>query len=58
MTPAQRVQKILDEAVGSDLSSKEKFEFLPSMKERTSLTAGQEKWLHDIEKRVFGGDEE
>lgn len=31
MTPEQRVQRILDEAVGSDLTSFEKFEFLPSI---------------------------
>lgn len=37
MTPAKRVERILAEAVGSDLSSWEKFEFLPSVKQRTSL---------------------
>lgn len=59
MTPAERVKRILDEAVGSDLSSKEKFEFLPTVKNLTHLTPAREKWLLDIEKRVFNeGDEE
>ena len=58
MTPAQRVQKILDEAVGRDLSSWEKFEFLPSIKGLTSLSEKREKVLEGIEKRIFGGDEE
>ncbi len=58
MTPSERVQRILDEAVGSDLSSKEKFEFLPGIKNKQSLTPPQEKWLADIEKRIFGEDEE
>lgn len=58
MTPAQRVQKIMDEAVGSDLSSWEKFEFLPSIKQRSSLTETQEKVLRDIEKRIFEEEEE
>lgn len=53
MTPAQRVQRILDEAVGSDLSSWEKFEFLPSIKGRTSLSEKQEKVLLGIEQRIF-----
>ncbi len=58
MTPAERVKRILDEAVGSDLSSKEKFEFLPTVKNRSTLTPPQEKWLRDIEKRIFEeGDE-
>jgi len=58
MTPAQRVQRILDEAVGSDLSSWEKFEFLPSIKGRTSLSEKQEKVLHGIEQRIFEEEEE
>lgn len=52
-TPAQRVQRILDEAVGSDLSSWEKFEFFPSIKSRSSLTDKQEKILRGIERRFF-----
>lgn len=58
MTPSQRVQKIMDEAVGSDLSSWEKFEFLPSIKERASLSEKQEKCLRGIEKRIFEEDDE
>ena len=58
MTPAQRVERILSEAVGSDLSSWEKFEFLPSIKQRVMLTEKQEKVLAGIEQRVFGGDDD
>jgi len=58
MTTAQRVQRIMDEAVGSDLSSWEKFEFLPSIKERSSLSEKQEKVLHGIEQRIFEEEEE
>ena len=53
MTPAQRIQRILDEAIGSDLSSWEKFEFMPSIKERATLSDRQEKVLREIEKRIF-----
>lgn len=56
-TPAKRVQAILDEAVGSDLSSWEKFEFLPSIKECESLSEKQEKCLRGIEKRIFDEDD-
>lgn len=48
----------MDEAVGSDLSSWEKFEFLPSIKERSSLSEKQEKVLHGIEQRIFEEEEE
>ena len=59
MTPAQRVARILAEAVGSDLSSWEKHEFLPSIKQRATLTEKQEKVLAGIEARVFGdGDDD
>ena len=58
MTPAQRVQRILDEAVGSDLSSWEKFEFLPNIKGRTSLSEKHEKVLLGIEQRIFKEGEE
>jgi hypothetical protein len=58
MTPAQRVQAIMDEAVGSDLNSWEKFEFLPSIKTRQVLTVNQEKTLRQIERKIFGEDEE
>lgn len=59
MTPAQRVARILADAVGSDLSSWEKFEFLPSIRQRATLTEKQEKVLAGIEARVFGdGDDD
>ena len=58
MTPAQRVARILAEAVGSDLSSWEKFEFLPSIKQRATLTEKQEKVLDGIEERIFGSDDD
>ena len=58
MTPAQRVARILAEAVGSDLSSWEKFEFLVSIKQRATLTEKQEKVLAGIEARVFGSGDD
>ena len=58
MTPSKRVQAIFDEAVGSDLNSWEKFEFLPSIKNRTVLTVNQEKSLRQIERKIFGEDDE
>ena len=58
MTTAERVKRIMDEAVGSDLSSWEKFEFLPSIKERRALSEKQEKVLCGIEKRIFEEEEE
>lgn len=56
MTPAQRVDRILAEAVGSDLSSWEKHQFLPSIRQRATLTEKQEKALAAIEAKIF--DEE
>lgn len=53
MTPAQRVDRILAEAVGSDLSSWEKFSFLPSIRQRQMLTEKQDKTLQQIEQRIF-----
>lgn len=58
MTPTQRVDRILAEAVGSDLSSWEKFSFLPSIRQRATLTEKQEKVLASIEARVFGSNDE
>ena len=58
MTTEERVKRIMNEAVGSDLSSWEKFEFLPSIKERSSLSEKQEKVLHGIEQRIFEEEEE
>ncbi len=58
MTPAQRVQRILDEATGRDLNSWEKHEFLPSVMQRVALTDKQEKILGQIERKVFGNCED
>lgn len=58
MTPANRVERILDEAVGSDLTSWEKHQFLPSVRQRTALTEKQEKILAEIEIRVLGKEQE
>lgn len=52
--PRSRVRRVLDECVGSDLSSWEKNEFLPSIANRFVLTEKQEKVLAGIEVRVFG----
>jgi hypothetical protein len=54
MTPAERVTRVLAEAVGLDLSSWERFEFLPSIKELPQLTEKQEAVLGGIERRLFG----
>ena len=58
MTPQQRVDRIMAEAVGRDLSSWEKFEFLPSIRQRWTLTEKQEKVLSGIERRLFEEGEE
>ena len=57
MTPAERVKRITDEAVGRDLNSWERFEFLQSIAKRTVLTEKQEKILAQIEVRLFRGSE-
>ena len=57
MSPAERVKRITDEAVGRDLNSWERFEFLPSIEKRTVLTEKQEKILAQIEAKLFGEDE-
>lgn len=58
MTPTERISRIMAEAVGSDLSSWEKHEFLPSIKQRSTLTEKQEAVLLKIEQRLFGdGDD-
>ena len=58
MTPAQRVDRILAEAVGRDLSSWEKFEFLPSVKQRATLSPKQESILAGIERRLLEEEDE
>lgn len=52
-SPSMRVTRILEEAVGSDLSSWEKFEFLPQVKNQRYLSDRQEEILAKIEARVF-----
>lgn len=54
MSPAERVKRILAEAVGRDLSSWERHDFLPSIKTRSTLTEKQEVVLSGIERRLFG----
>lgn len=56
-TPAERVKAIMDEAVGSDLNSWEKYEFLPSIKRFFTLSDKQEKTLSSIENRIFNTKE-
>lgn len=53
-TPAERVARIKEEAVGRDLSSWERFDFLPSVALCKTLTEKQEKVLAAIERRLFG----
>jgi hypothetical protein len=57
MTPAERVKRITDEAVGRDLSSWERHEFLKSVAQRQTLSEKQEKVLAQIERRLFGDEE-
>ena len=58
MTPAQRVDRILAEAVGSDLTSWEKHDFLRNIHHRATLSDKQEKTLTEIEAKVFGSDDD
>jgi len=58
MTPAQRVKRIRAEATGADLSSWEKFEFLPSIEDKLSLSIKQEKVLFRIEVKLELEDDE
>lgn len=57
MTPPERVKRILDEAVGRDLSSFERFHFLPSIAKFKTLSEKQEKVVKMIENRLFGDEE-
>ena len=57
MTPAQRVDHILAESVGSDLTSWEKHSFLPSVRQRATLSDKQEAVLANIEHRIFGDND-
>lgn len=51
--PRARIRRVMDECVGSDLSSWERFEFMPSIANRFVLTEKQEACLAKIEARVF-----
>lgn len=55
--PRARVRRIVNECVGSDLSSWEKHEFLPSIANRYVITDTQETILAEIEHRIFGDDD-
>jgi len=48
-----RIDKVLADAVGRDLSSWERNEFLPSIRQRAFLTPRQEDVLCKIERRVY-----
>ena len=48
----QRVDEILKAAVGRDLSSRERHNFLPSIRENRTISAKQEIWLSAIEARL------
>ncbi len=53
-----RVDKLLADAVGRDLSSWERNEFLPSLRNFWTLSAKQEKILADLERRVYDGEDD
>lgn len=57
MKLAERVQRILDEAIGRDLTSFERHQFLPNVKMLSKLSDKQEKILTEIEIRLFGDDD-
>jgi len=52
--PRARVRRLVAECVGSDLSSWERYEFLPSVANRFVITDPIEKALACIERRIFG----
>ena len=54
MKPSERVQRILNEAVGRDLTSWERHNFLPSVSQHDTLSEKQESTLAGIERKVFG----
>lgn len=57
MTPRERVDGVIMAAVGRDLTSWERHKFLPSLRERDTLSERQEELLAGIEARVYNGDE-
>ncbi len=48
----QRVDAIIDQTVGRDLSSWEKYEFLPNVRKAVTLSPAQERVLSGIEIRI------
>lgn len=52
-----RVDRIYENAVGRDLSSWERHEFLPSVRNRVCLSDKQLAILARIERKVFDGEE-
>jgi len=52
LSVSQRVDKIFAETVGFDLSSWEKYEFLPNIRDNLRLTPSQERVLSTIEARL------
>lgn len=56
--PRKRVDAILEVAVGRDLSSWERNEFLPSVADRFVLTPKQEVVLSKIERRVYESEDD
>lgn len=48
-----RIDKVLADAVGRDLSSWERHQFLPSIRAQATLSPKQEKILSEIERRVY-----
>lgn len=53
-----RIDKLLADAVGRDLSSWERNEFLPSLRNFWTLSIKQEKILADLERRVYDGEDD
>lgn len=52
LSVAQRVEKIFANTVGMDLTSWEKHEFLPNIRNNLHLTQAQERVLSQIENRL------
>jgi hypothetical protein len=53
-----RIDRLLADAVGRDLSSWERHTFLPSLRNFWSLSAKQEDLLAKIERRVYDAEDD
>lgn len=53
-----RIDKLLADAVGRDLSSWERNTFLPSLRKFWTLSVKQEKILADLERRVYESEDD